>query len=317
MPSTLAGPMDVFSAVGVSWNFINAVAPQPFFEVEMVTECGNKIKCYNGIEVPVKTYWQDIEQADLIFIPSFAILGAGPKLSEGLIQWFHKMADNGAIIASVCTGAFFLSATGLLENKRATTHWAFQKQFKTQNPSIDVVSDQIIVEDTGIITAGGGSAWHDLVLFLIERFAGLEVANQTAKMFLLDRHENPQASYAAAYQPTYHNDAAIEKSQQWISQNYSKSGVINQAIEMSGLAERTFYRRFKQAMGITPIKFLQQVRIEKSKVLLEKTEQGMDDIALQVGYENASSFRRLFKHEVQLLPTEYRRKFSSGMNINN
>lgn len=317
MPSTLTGPLDVFTAAGVSWNFINAEAVSPCFEVSLVTGHGYKIQCYNGIEIPTKTSWRDIEQADLIFIPSFAFLGTGPKLPDDLIQWFQKMAANGAIIASVCTGAFLLAETGLLDNKRATTHWAFQNQLQALYPSIKLMTDPILVEDKSIITAGGGSAWHDLVLFLIEKLAGLEIANQAAKMFLLDRHDNPQASYASAYQPTYHNDAAVEKAQRLIKKNYASSSIINQAINESALAERTFYRRFKKAAGITPIKYIQLIRIEQSKTLLETTNCGIEEISAQVGYENPSSFRKLFKQEVQLLPAEYRRKFSSGEHVIN
>ncbi|MBL4608319.1 MAG: DJ-1/PfpI family protein, partial [Pseudomonadales bacterium] len=142
MPSTLTGPMDVFSAAGVSWNFINAQAPLPCFEIEAVSSHGNKIHCHNGIEFPVKHSWRDIDEADLIFIPSFVVLGAGPTLAPDLIHWFQTMAAKGTIIASVCTGAFFLAGTGLLDNKKATTHWAFQDSLKQQYPHIELVRDQ-------------------------------------------------------------------------------------------------------------------------------------------------------------------------------
>ena len=313
MPSTLTGPMDVFASAGISWNFINAQAPQPCFEVETVTTHGNKIRCHNGIEFPVKNNWRDIKEADLIFIPSFAVLGAGPTLAQDLIDWFQEMASKGTIIASVCTGSFFLAATGLLNQKNATTHWAFQELLKNQYPEIKLLKDQILVEDNNIITAGGGSAWHDLVLFLIERLSGLEAANQVAKMFLLDRHENPQSSYATSLPPSHHNDNAILEAQKWMAEHFKSSGTINEAIKHSGLAERTFYRRFKQAVGFTPIKYLQLLRIEKSKTLLEDTNNAIEDIAFQIGYENAGSFRRLFKQEVKLVPAEYRKKFRSGI----
>ncbi|MBV1871560.1 MAG: helix-turn-helix domain-containing protein [Gammaproteobacteria bacterium] len=313
MPSTLTGPMDVFTSAGVSWNFINAQAPLPCFEVETVTTHGNKIRCHNGIEFPVKNNWRDIKEADLIFIPSFAILGAGPTLPQDLVDWFQDMAAKGCIIASVCTGTFFLAGTGLLNHKRATTHWAFQDLLKKQYPDIEVVEDHILVDDNNIVTAGGGSAWHDLVLFLIERFSGLEAANHVAKMFLLDRHENPQSSYATSLPPSHHNDKAILDAQKWMAEHFKSTGAINQAIQHSGLAERTFYRRFKHALGFTPTRYLQLIRIEKSKVLLEDTSNAIEDIAFQIGYENVGSFRRLFKQEVKLVPAEYRKKFRSGI----
>ena len=316
MPSTLTGPMDVFASAGVSWNFINAQAPQPCFEVETVTSHGNKIRCHNGIEFPVKNSWRDITEADLIFIPSFAVLGVGPTLPQDLIDWFQSMAAKGTIIASVCTGAFLLAGTGLLNNRQATTHWAFQDLLKKQYPDINLVRNQILVNDGGIVTAGGGSAWHDLVLFLIEHFSGLEAANHVAKMFLLDRHENPPSSYAMSLPPSHHSDNAVLDAQKWLVTHFASSSAINDAILHSGLAERTFYRRFKQAIGTTPIKYLQLVRIEKSKILLEETNKVIEDIAFQIGYENAGSFRRVFKQEVKLVPAEYRKKFRSGLRTN-
>jgi len=313
MPSTLTGPMDVFSAAGVSWNFVNAQPITPLFDVSLSAVAGHKIKCHNGLEIPTQTHWRDIDCADVVFIPSFAVMGGGPKLPDDLIAWFKKMAEGGAIIASVCTGAFFLAGTGLLENKQATTHWAFQDQLKMQNPSIQLLRDSILVDDGGIITAGGGSAWHDLVLYLIERLVGLEVANQTAKMFLLDRHEIQQTSYASSVPQVYHNDAAVVKAQQWIALNYVSADVVNQAMQQSSLASRTFYRRFSRAVGVTPLKYLQSIRIEKSKMLLETSNRSVEDIAIEVGYLDVGNFRKCFKREVKLLPAEYRKKFSSGI----
>ena len=312
MASTLTGPMDVFSAAGISWSLINGLPVSPLFDISLTAISGHKIKCHNHFEIPTKTSWQDIQSADLILIPSFAYTGNEPKLSKDLIHWFKTMAENGTLIASVCTGAFFLSATGLLENKRATTHWAFLKQLKVKNPSVELVPDAILVDDGGIITAGGGSAWHDLVLFLIERLVGLDVANQSAKMFLLDRHENPQSSYAIASLPISHNDAAIKKAQCWIAENYANADVIIQTIEESSLTSRTFYRRFSRAVGTTPLKYLQSIRIEKAKTLLAETNRGVEDIATEIGYLDVGSFRKLFKNEVKLLPAQYRKKFSSG-----
>lgn len=311
MPSTLTGPLDVLGTAGMSWNMIAGKVPQPLFRVALATISGDPVRCFNGLSIPPTHRCEDISAADIVLIPSLAVGPTGVSLSPPAVDWLQKMHAGGAVMASVCTGAFVLAAAGLLNGRRATTHWAFQDYLRVNCPEAHVMADRILVDEGSVITSGGGSAWHDLVLYLIERYAGREAAVDAAKMFLLDRHIDTQAPYALLCRPTPHRDAPIRAAQHWMEKNFDRADVVAGALLESGLVERTFNRRFKQATGSTPIFYVQCLRLEQAKRYLQSTADSIENIALSVGYQNPGSFRRLFKRHVGILPADYRRMFGA------
>jgi transcriptional regulator GlxA family with amidase domain len=206
-----------------------------------------------------------------------------------------------------------LAETGLLDGCEVTSHWAAASLIRAHHPNI-LLAEQRVLSFAGqgqrLITAGGASSWQDLVLYLIMRFAGMDSARQVSKIFLFQWHRDGQSPFAALQRNAQHDDATIGQAQIWLADNYARDRALASAIEASGLQERTFNRRFRAATGYAPSEYLQSLRIEEAKQMLESSSTGIGDIANAVGYSDEASFRRLFRRLVGLSPAEYRRRYA-------
>jgi transcriptional regulator GlxA family with amidase domain len=246
---------------------------------------------------------------DIIFIPpmrshdnfNFDI----PKLNTWLIKQYH----NGAILTSACIGSFFLASTNLLDNKKATTHWAYEKLFEHTFPNVFLHCNEILIDDQNIITTGGVNAYMDLCLYLIERYASTKTANDCANILLIDKKRDSQNSYKTLSPILLGDDNDIKISILWMKDNLQEQITTQLLAQKSNMKERTYLRRFKKIVNSTPINYLQLLRIEKAKELLISTNKSFDEITFEVGFFNESSFRRLFKRETSLNPGVYRKKF--------
>ncbi len=210
-----------------------------------------------------------------------------------------------------------LAASGLLDGGSATTHWAFTDHLRRSYPDVRLEPDRILVPadaDHRVITTGGMAAWEDLALYLIARFYGEAMAINAAKLYLFGDRSEGQLLFAAMGKPKRHDDAAIAHSQAWIANHYDAPNPVNAMVRESGLAERSFKRRFKLATGYTPIDYVQKLRIEEAKHLLEATTDAVDTVARQAGYEDPTSFRRLFKRLTGVTPGRYRQRFRAIRN---
>ncbi|ALH80979.1 GlxA family transcriptional regulator [Sphingopyxis macrogoltabida] len=225
-------------------------------------------------------------------------------------RWLLDRHAQGAVLASNCGGAFALAATGLLAGRPATTHWYFAEEFKTRFPDVRLEADRMVIDDGDIVTAGGLMAWTDLGLRIVERLLGPSVMMETARFLLIDPAGREQRNYASFAPKLTHGDEAILKVQHWLQ---SKEGRVNGVGEMAreaGLEERTFQRRFKAATAMTPVEYVQHIRVGKARELLEFTRRTVDQIAWSVGYEDAAAFRKLFHRITGLSPNEYRQRFA-------
>ena len=222
------------------------------------------------------------------------------------------MHSRGSLISSVCSGSLLLAEAGLLDGRTATAHWAYRDMFQRYFPMVHFNSESMLcltsVED-GVLTAGGVSAWHDLAVYLITRFCGRAQAIETAKVFLISGHSEGQSPYAVMTRPMENTDGPISDCQSWIADNYASVNPVERMAERSGLNARTFSRRFRAATGYAPIDYVQALRIEEAKQMLESDDLGIEEIGASVGYEDPASFRRVFKRRVGLPPAAYRRKF--------
>jgi transcriptional regulator GlxA family with amidase domain len=226
--------------------------------------------------------------------------------------WLRKMHAGGALISSVCSGSLVLAEAGLLDGHEAAAHWAYGDLFRRCYPKVTMRADSVLClsgEPEGIITAGAVTAWQDLALYLIARLCGQRQAVNTAKVFLLSGHEDGQLPYAAMTRRIDASDAVIGECQSWIAENYGETNPVQRMAEHSGLSPRTFARRFRAATGYQPIDYVQALRVEEAKQMLETDEGGVDEVAEAVGYDDPASFRRLFKRRAGLTPAAYRRKF--------
>ncbi|WP_103734409.1 GlxA family transcriptional regulator [Pseudomonas sp. GZJR-8] len=299
--ATLA--MEVLSAA-------NLFADSPCFEVVLASLDGQAVVTWGGQRLEVDCSVAQVARTDLVLIPGFLF-----TLKEVLPTfaaygaWLREQHGRGAVLASMCTAAFLLAETGLLQGLRATTHWAFTKFFRRRYAQVCLDEGQILCEENRLITCGGATAAMDLMLHLIRRFGSAELAYTCGKYLLIDTGRTEQSVYAMWSLPKSHGDSEILRVQHWLEQHFTESLVIDEVARRFGFGVRNFKRRFKDATGHTPIGYLQTLRLERAKQMLESTRMTLDSITYAVGYEDSNSFRRLFQQRVGMLPAAYRKKF--------
>ncbi len=313
--TSLLGAFELLSSVGSAWNqLVEGKRAEPLFAVQIVSEHAGALDCPGHWSVHPQATVDQVAQTDVVFIPSLW-LGAEETFARRystLKQWIVDRYRDGAIICAACTGTVLLADTGLLDGETATTHWAYVDSLARHYPRIKVCAEKVLVEagaDGRLITSGSHASWYDLLLYVISRLGGKQAALQTAKFFLLQWHTDGQSPYMAFRENLRHGDAAIRQAQEWLSRHYSHPNAVEALERQSGLSARTFKRRFKQATGLTPVAYVQQLRVDRAKALLEGSDMPVDQIGWRVGYEDTAYFRRLFKRTTNLRPGEYRRKF--------
>lgn len=309
MAFAIISPMDVFSQAGVMWNYFNGLKITPYFDVRLVTTIGKPFKCLNGVRIVPDGSIHDVQETDLIVVSSILDIDKTLSVQREVVDWLNDRYHEGSHIATVCSGAFVLAETGLLDGKTATTHWAFADQFKKRYPQIELKAERLITDEGDLFCSGGYSACIDLSLYLVEKYCGHEVALQSSKSMISDMGRTSQAPYAMFQYRKDHRDDQILTVQEWIENNFDKNFNYDNLARKSGMGRRTLERRFKTATGETPLTYQQSIRVEAAKRLLEKGIRSFDEITYRVGYEDSSTFRKIFSRQTGLVPTEYRKKF--------
>jgi len=308
--STVASPMDMFLQVGTLWNLTMGEHPEPKFEVKIATSDGQAVMALNQVPVVPHCSMHDITDVDLVIIPSQSFfLDAQSEAHVERVEWLKMMHQKGTDLASICTGAFTLASTGLLDGRSATTHWGMAKQFRKTFPSVDLRTDLMVTDEGRLFCGGGVTADLNLSLYLIKKYCGREIALQSARCMLVDLDRISQAPFAVFNPEKNHSDSEILKTQEWIEENYRNSVNLEVLAEKIGMSLRQFNRRFKSATGETGIKYLQLVRVEAAKTDLIYTNRSFEEISQNVGYENVSFFRRVFMSSTSVTPAVYRQKF--------
>jgi transcriptional regulator GlxA family with amidase domain len=251
---------------------------------------------------------------NLVLVPSFTTDDIRQSIAENraYLPWLQQQYKSGAEVASFCTGAFLLGASGLLDGKIATTHVDACKEFSSSFPAVNLLSDKTVTHDSGIYTSGGATSTFHLLLHLLEVHCGIEIAIRTAKIFAVDMGRDKQ-SYFSTFQPARnHHDDLVASAQQRIETSYQDVGTIEEMIRDIPSSRRNIVRRFKQVTGVTPIEYLQFTRIEAAKKLLEQTGQQMAEVIYNSGYNDPKAFRKVFRKTVGMTPSEYREKFNAA-----
>jgi transcriptional regulator GlxA family with amidase domain len=313
--SVLYGLYDVLLSVGAVYPDIVAGAPgKALLDVRIVSADGRPFRCIGNIPVEPHGAIDDLVEPDAVIVcdmyTSIYDVPKGRYPREAV--WLRQMHSDGALITSVCSGSLLLAAAGLLNGHEATAHWAYRDMFQRHYPKVSFRSESVLclaAEDDHIVTAGGVSAWHDLAVYLIARFCGYRHAIETAKVFLISGHSEGQSPYSVMTRPMESADGPISDCQAWIADNYATTKPVEQMVERSGLNTRTFSRRFRAATGLSPIEFVQAIRIEEAKQMLETDALSTEEVGASVGYEDPASFRRVFKRNVGQSPAAYRKKF--------
>ena len=309
MASTVIGPMDVFFQAGVIWNYFSGQKVTPYFEIELVTSTGEPFKCLSGVRMVPDGSIHDLQDTDLIVVSSIVDIDRTLAVQGEVVDWLSDRYSRGSHIATICSGAFVLAETGLLDGKTATTHWAFADQFQKRYPRIELKPERMITDEGDLFCSGGYNAGVDLSLYLVEKYCGHEVALQSSKFVVSDIGRTSQAPYAIFQFQKDHSDDRILAVQEWIENNFDQNFNYDELASDYGMSRRTFERRFKTATGDTPLTYQQRIRVEAAKHLLEDGNPSFDEITYQVGYEDSSTFRKVFIKQTGLRPTEYRKKF--------
>jgi len=308
--STIAAPMDMFLQAGVLWNITIGEKPRPEFEVKIVTVDGLPITALNNVSIAPVCSIHEITEVDLVIIPSQGFFyDVESDTHKEKVAWLIEMYEKGADLAAICAGAFTLASTGLLNGRKATTHWGLANQFRKLFPEVDLRADCMVTEEDRLFCGGGITADLSLSLHLIEKYCGREVALQGSRCMLVDMDRTSQAQFSVFLPNKEHEDDEILQAQEWIEENYKESIKVDMLAEKAGTSVRQFNRRFKSATGQTTVKYLQHTRVEVAKVLLVTTNKSFDDISPIVGYENVSFLRRVFRGSTGITPVEFRRKF--------
>ena len=312
--STLSGIYDVLGSFRMLGRIDAAIPEEPPFAVEIVATEPGKVMLASGLPVEAGRGVAEIAATDIVIVPSVVL---GPEgWTSGrypeLVDWARRMHAQGALLCSACSGVFLLAETGLFDGEETTIHWGYADPFARLFPRVPLSPDRVLVVSGSreeLITSGASMTWHDLVLYLIARHVGATAAQAVARMFALQWHHDGLAPYIVFQGRRDHGDAAVADAQSWLAKHFAIASPVEEMVRRSGLAERTFKRRFTEATGFAPIDYVQRLRVEDAKRRLERTDAPADEISWKVGYEDAAFFRRLFKRVTGMTPGAYRRRF--------
>lgn len=313
--STLFAILDVLASVGRDWEILHRAAPaDPPFAARLSTLDGAPYWDINGRKITPDAMLSEPPAPEVVIVPDLHIDPAGgvPEELLPVAEWVAAAHAEGALVASVCSGAMLVAAAGLLDGCEATTHWGYADTLGRNYPGVRVRQERVLVpagDGHRVITAGGASAWADLMLYLITRFAGADAARRIAKLYLIDPHSEGQLCYASLVAGRQHEDKLVSDAQIWLSGHYHLPNPVHEMAKRSGLSERSFLRRFRSATGQSPAEYVQTLRVEEAKQLLETSDLPVEKVAAEVGYTEPSSLRSAFRKQVGLTASAYRRKW--------
>lgn len=315
--SVVYGMYDLFMSAGRDWGLVVDGRPgAPLFDAQVVSAHGASFVAGNGVRITPDAPLAACQGAAVVCMPELLVPPGEPL--EGRfaaeIECLKQSYEAGTMVATACSGAMLLAESGLLDGWEATTHWAYCDVMARRHPKIKVRGQRALVasgDGQRLVMAGGGTTWLDLTLYLIARLASVDVAMQVARINLIDWHHIGQQPFSRLARASQQDDAIIARCQAWAAQHYATPAPVAAMIELSGLAERSFKRRFAQATGMSPLEYVHTVRLEEAKQMLEAGNQPIEAIANEVGYEDPGFFSRLFKRHVNLTPAQYRRRFGA------
>ncbi len=284
--------------------------PRPRIDVTLVSGARERgLTAAGGVELRCDTTLSAAKDCDVCVVPALdPDVAERLRKNEAVVRFLRRTYTRGSVVMSACTGSFLLAEAGLLDGRTATTHWAFQALFAERYPKVRLAPQAILVDQGRIVTSGGATSFINLVLFLVERFLGQDVAWAASKMFLIDPNKSPQGAYAAFSTQKDHEDKPILRAQEIIEREAGQLLAVDELARRVALSRRTFVRRFQAATGNSPRGYIQRVRIEAAKRALERGA-SIGEVATAVGYDDAVAFRKLFVRLAGLTPAEYRARY--------
>jgi len=283
----------------------------PLFKVQLVG-LNKETTLSNGLfTIKPDMTLDEVVKTDMIIIPAVhgdvtKVLAANAKF----LPWIIKQYKTGSEVVSLCIGAFILAATGLLKGRSCTTHWLAADDFRKLYPDVNLMPYKIITDEGGIYTSGGAYSSLNLLLYLVEKFAGRDMAIASSKMFEIDIERNNQSVFMIFHGQKDHDDETIKRAQLFIEQHYQEKITVDALASTLALSRRHLERRFKKATSNTVVEYMQRVRIEAAKMSLETIRENVNEVMYNVGYTDTKAFRMIFKKITGLSPIEYRNKYN-------
>ena len=286
----------------------------PLFQVELVGITHETPLCGGAFIAHAPKLLKDVKKTDLIIIPAVDgdMLEALENNKE-FFPWIVEQHKNGAEVASLCLGAFILASTGLLDGRKCATHWLAEDAFRKMFPQVELVTEKVVTDEHGLYTSGGAFSYTNLLLHLIEKFAGREMAILSAKVFALNIDRQDQLSFVIFNGQKDHEDDSVKKAQDFIEKNFQDKITVDQLASMLALSRRNLERRFKKATSNSVVEYMQRVKVEAAKMSLESSRENVNEVMYKVGYTDSKAFRTTFKKITGLSPIEYRNKYNREM----
>ncbi|MFM7024206.1 MAG: GlxA family transcriptional regulator [Flavobacteriales bacterium] len=287
---------------------------KPIFEKIELVGISKKVDVYNGLfsVTPIEDI-SKVKKTNLIIIPAFlpqTNTEQNIKLNKKILQWIESQYKEGAEIASLCTGAYLLASTGLIDGKKCSIHWNDAQAFRQMFPKVNLVADQVITHEHGLYTSGGAFSFMNLILYLVEKYYGREMAVLSSKLFQIDIDRSSQSPYIVFNGQKSHDDDVVLQAQEFLEKNSNDKFSIEKLAKNLAVSRRNLDRRFIKATGNTPIEYLQRVKVESAKKQLESSRKTVQEIMYESGYSDLKAFRDVFRKVTGLSPLEYRSKYN-------
>jgi transcriptional regulator GlxA family with amidase domain len=308
--ANVAGAHQIFSQVNV---FLEQAGKPRLFNIQLVGLHNESQGMQGLVAIRPHVLISEISQTDLIIIPAIhGDLRSVLELNADFIPWIKERYQSGAEVASLCIGSFLLAQTGLLNGRKCATHWIAADDFRKMFPQVDLVPDKIITDEQGLYSSGGAYSGLNLILYLVEKYAGRDMAILCSKVFQIEIDRNSQSPFMIFHTQKDHEDEEIKKTQTFIENNYSDKISVDDLATMVGLSRRNLERRFRKVTYNSIVEYIQRVRIEAAKQSLERNRENVNEAMYKAGYSDNKAFRSTFKKITGLSPLEYRRKYNQG-----
>lgn len=304
---SIEGPRQLLAQVN---QFFIMKGADPLFQVQLVGL--TRETPVSGGQITIHAdLLETVHKTDLIIIPAIdGDIQEGLETNRAFIPWIIQQRKAGAEVASLCMGAFLLAATGLLKGKKCATHWMAAGLFRQLFPDIDLIPDKVITDEQGIYTSGGAYSYLNLILYLIEKYAGREIAILCAKVFAIEINRESQSPFIMFTGQKEHEDDVVKQAQEFIEQNFQERISVDQLASRFALGRRNLERRFKKATSNTVVEYIQRVKIEAAKKGFETSRKNVNEVMYEVGYSDVKAFRTVFRKITGLPPVEYRNKYN-------
>ncbi len=306
--SSIVGAYKIFTRANMHWK---ALGKRELFKIQLAG-ISKKVEFYDGLfSVKPHVHISSIKKTSLIIIPSLNHnYNAALKENKRLVEWIEKQYKEGAEVATICTGAFMLASSGLLDGKSCSTHWAAAENFSKMFPEVILKTDQLITDENGIYTNGGAYSFLNLMIYLVEKYYDRQTAIFCSKVFQIEMDRHSQSGFIIFKGQKSHDDELVKKAQVYIEKNLQEKISIEDLSSKFSVGRRNFDRRFIKATGNTPVEYSQRVKIESAKKAFESSRKTINEVMYEVGYSDVKAFREVFRKITGMSPVEYKGRYN-------